>query len=143
MEEKHECEACKNGIEHAIDKHNKAIETFGYVVHHVFGDPHYPFNTNVHSHGFLENLNHLDIQVCLPTDPQVLSEVFDNLSNKILSGQTFEVGKKYSDVVKDYEVTFAMTEEGGRNVLRMIVPDRNGNFKGKLKAQWIGCFEVS
>lgn len=140
-EEGYECEACKNGIEALREKEQALLKNPGWFVHFVFDDEKYPFNTNFHTHGLLENFNHTDLQICLPAPPETSHNIMTNIVEMIKEGKTFEAGKKYPDILgNDLLISFLESEEGGRPILRLICPEKDGTFRGQLvNKQIVGC----
>ncbi|MED2737171.1 DUF4262 domain-containing protein [Bacillus toyonensis] len=83
---------------------------------------------NMHTVGVEQTYKHKDFQIVIYMPPNVAHMLFTMLVDRVKSGETIEVNKKYDDVLEDYDVYFVERAENGRNVLRMILPDKEGNF---------------
>lgn len=148
-EEGFECEACKNGMEALLEKEQRLLKEPGWFVHFVPGSEGFPYETNVHTHGLKENFDHLDLQVCLPMNPHVTHDILTNvIEDNIKKGTKYEAGKKYNDIIepspafKDmkFQILFLKAEENGREVLRLIFPEKDGSFIGEMSTkQMEGC----
>lgn len=101
---------------------------------------------NYHTHGLLEHYGHLDFQFVLPLDPNILHALATKLVNRVKVGERFTAGMRVSGVVENYDVLLMKTTETQRDshvVLRVILPDRNGNIdKGDLDALFAAQFEA-
>jgi len=142
-----ECEACKIGMKAMKEKEAGFLKNPGWFAHYV-PDPTYPNGMNVHTHGLEENFKHLDLQICLAMDQRICHQILNNAIGEIKAGKKFEAGEKYDDVIeaspayKDLKlkVLFLEAEEGGRKVLRMIFPEKDGSFMGQMSSkQMEGC----
>jgi len=137
------CESCGCDIEAAEERAAKSLEEYGWYAHLVYNDPKYPYNCNIHTHGFQANFSHPDLQICMPLDPQVVQGVLIGALKQIEEGAKFEVGQiAYNFIKEGYPVTFARSEECGREVLRIILPDQNKNLDPDTMApefseQWL------
>lgn len=88
------------------------------------------FMCNVHTHG-MEKYNHLDFQIVLALNPQITGIILNNMGLRVQAGETFKSGEVLSDVLADgYKVRLIETEETGRRVLRLLLPDENNNLPG-------------
>ena len=129
-----ECEACKIGLEAAMLKQNESLKKYGWVVHFVVDDIEHPFSTNIHTHG-LYSFGHKDLQICLSLNPEVAHKILIDIVELIKKGNKFEVNKKYSGIIKDYDILFVESNETGRTVLRIIFPNSDGSFEGGIAAE--------
>lgn len=108
---------------------SEKIKKYGFVTHFVLdSDATSPTGHNVHTHG-LEQFGHLDFQIVIPMDTngRMAHRIFRNLVDRVKNGQKFEPGKCYSDIINNYDVSFIRTTENGRSILRVILPDQEGN----------------
>jgi len=121
-----ECDACTFGLDAVREKQNKILSEGGWVADYVHDDPETPYHINYHTHGFLENYKHLDIQMCLPIYVGTLHNIAGIIAEKIKDGAKFEPGKKYSDIIAMFDITFMAVMECERPVLRVIFPDPQG-----------------
>lgn len=107
----------------------KKIKKFGFITHFVTdNDETSPTGHNVHTHG-LEQFGHLDFQIVIPMDNsgRMAHNIFRNLVDKIKDGQKFQAGKCYPNIIANYDVSFILAAENGREILRVILPDTEGN----------------
>jgi len=125
-----QCYACTHGMDAALKKQQELIKKFGFMVHYVPGDCNYPNHTNIHTHGVWESFNHLDFQMCFPLPMETVTGIFHNIVNQIKEGKVFEPGNKYGKIVDNYLVEFILAIEAGRTVLRLLVPNAQGNYSG-------------
>jgi hypothetical protein len=105
------------------------------TIHHVFGDTaNSPSGTNSHTHGLAELRGHHDLQITLPVRPEVAAAVFNRLVHLILNcGMRFRPGDRCPNVANAHmDVGFIASRESGRVVLRVILPDREGNIDPAL-----------
>jgi len=120
---------------------NGIKKEIGWVVHYVFGDDKYPNSTNAHTHGFETKYKHLNIQICLNIDPQIVNSIFWGISRLLDSGKKFSPEKKYANIIEDMNVMFAYAKSNNELVLRLILPDEKGNLRSEMKIfkeQWDG-----
>lgn len=126
--------------------HEETMREFGWYAHHVFDDEQSPTGANAHTHGFEETWHHPDIQIAYPLPGQVAHGIFWTVVGHLKEGKRYEPGIRYSDILQNYDVMFAWAQEGGRRVLRMILPDEEnrverGRIRGKYAKQWEGTEE--
>ncbi len=121
------------------DKETKMIEEYGYMVHMVYDDPD-TGGANLHSHG-ITRINCPDLQIVVGLPPNILSPLFNDYYEMMKSGQKIEIGKNYDEFLHGYSVQFIWAVEQNRDVLRMILPDKQGNLDkekmdDKFSFQW-------
>jgi len=116
------------------------LEVHGWYAHCVpSGDKTTPTGFNYHTHGFEKSYGHKDIQIVLPINPKVAHELIIAILSKIKSGVRFEVDIEYTGIMKnDYKVRFIAAKEYSRDVLRLLIPDKDGEFKGMYAKQFKG-----
>lgn len=123
-EPNHRCVVCEDGLGALVERERQMMEEHGWYIHAVQDDKQFPFKFNAHTHGVTENFNHPDLQIVFPLQFGVINSLLKIVIDRIKEGERFEPGKRYSEICgDDYEVVFVETEEGGRKVLRMIIPD--------------------
>jgi hypothetical protein len=110
------------------------MKTVGWHAHIVAEDPSAPYGANYHTHGLVESFGHLDIQVVFPIDPRTIHGIVKKLIDQIKDGKKFKHGDRVDGVIQsatdiEYQVLLINAIEGGRNVLRMIIPDAAGNLE--------------
>lgn len=127
---------------------NAHININGWVVDLVGGHDDMPFGMDLHTHGLLENYNHPDLQLVLPLDRKLMNSIIRTCVDMVKDGTKFEPGKPYSKIVKGMDVGFAEAVEDDRMVLRLIFPDKNGNWSrdtiaGDLVKQFEGTIDAN
>lgn len=124
------------------DKEKEMQKDYGFYCHMVpSGDPESPTGTNYHTHGIPISLNHPDVQIVMALPPQIYGPIIHSVYNFIKEGNIIEVGKYYDDFLQGLSVEFAWATECGRDILRMILPDKEGNtsfdtIDNPYKEQW-------
>lgn len=101
-----------------------------------------PYSINCHTHQLWEKYNHLDIQVCLALSPEILKKIIAMAAEKVAGGVRFMPQHQYTGILPNLPVLFEFSYDGGRLVLRMILPDERGAFKGAFKGQYSGTFTL-
>jgi hypothetical protein len=128
------CTACQGmSIDDLQKLEQKNKEKYGWVFHVVVEHPIY--GTEVHTHGLLEKYGHPDLQLCFdflkcfPPDrgKQVISNILWDFVNRIKDGETFSAEQRVSGILKGYDVRLVAATENQRPVLRIIIPDKDGN----------------
>lgn len=110
----------------------------GWYIHFDMLSSDHPYNVNIHTHG-LYRFDHLDVQICFPLTREDAYTLLLGIVERISNGDRFAPGIRYPDVLHGHHVEFAEAKEDGRVVLRLILPDRNGDLRGELSDQWKGC----
>lgn len=110
------------------EKERELLAKYGFVIHNVFPSSEEEILWSHHTHGLKENFNHMDLEIVLPVNPNIAGAVIHGMVELIKEGESFE-NKLISDkVIRDYDVQLVKTKEGKREVLRIILPDKNGKF---------------
>jgi hypothetical protein len=124
-----ECAGCRDGIKAVQDRQREMMEKHGWIVHYVTHDHDCsPTGVNIHTHGLPEKFGHLDIQIVCPLSQMVAHGVLYNCVAKIKEGKTFVPGEVVEGLVTNgYKVKFVQAREMGRDVLRLIIPDKSNN----------------
>lgn len=112
----------------------KMMEKYGWVVDFVFDGEKTKCDTgtgiDAHTHGLLENFDHTDLQIVLPLEADTAHSILYTAVERIKKGEKFHAGGLYSDILSGgYKVTFINAKQGDRDVLRMILPDEDGNLE--------------
>lgn len=122
-----------------LAKERRDRETHGFYAHYVFATeaqapargrgPHYG---NMHTHGFPESYDgQLDIQIVLPIPPEHGHGIFWEINDLLKKGTRFAHNDEIAGVLRPpYKIRLFKTTETGREVLRLIFPDKNGLFPG-------------
>lgn len=88
---------------------------------------------DAHTHGIEEKFGHMDLQCVLPINADLVGDIFHRIVKMIKEGTKFESGKCYGDIVNNkYKIRFLTAMEGDREVLRIIIPDKNGKLHKEL-----------
>lgn len=136
---KPKCECCENPTE-ALRKQEELFDKFGWIIHMVANDDG---SLNAHTHGLPEKYGHIDLQIALNMPPNVIGSVMHTIVDEIAAGRTFKEGEIADKIIKPpYKVTFVKRMECGREVLRVIIPDKDGNLEQDKQipgyaSQWI------
>lgn len=117
-----------------IDKRNSMIKEYGWTIDAVYPtEDSKSLFANIHTHGLEENFSHKDLQCVMPIDPETIHDIFSIIIEKIKNGDKFEEGKCYSGVLNgDYKVRLVKARESGREVLRVILPDKNNKLHREI-----------
>jgi len=109
------------------------MEKYGWFVHFVPDDEDCPNSVNYHTHGVERSFGHPDLQICFPLSRDIAHSILSNIVDDIKAGSRFEPGKKYNEIIGGgLSVEFIHAMECGRKVLRIIFPDKNGNYEGAV-----------
>lgn len=108
-------------------REDRSMAVWGYYIHYVTSDPEVgPGLANIHTHGIGETWGHPEFQVVVPIPPDVATAILDVLADRVKAGERFEAGRRYGDVIARLDVMMVEATEGGRPVLRVILPDPAG-----------------
>lgn len=132
------CEAQRQGKSHQEGMaeyrkwEHKQMEKYGWYSHYV--PPDTAGLANIHTHGIQESFGHPDLQIVVSLAPNLVSSIFANIVERIKAGEKFVAAEKVSKIITDFDITFADAIENDRWVLRIILPDAEGNLElGKIK----------
>ena len=128
--------------------HKDMITKHGFCVHYVKEEKTFPYKVNIHTHGIEDHLGHPDLQIVLPVPPDVAASLFAILYVKIKDGARFSDGQVLNtpeDEIK-LPIKFVSAKEGGRDLLRVILPDVEGRtsyseMSDKFRRQYLGSFQ--
>lgn len=122
----------------------KQMEKHGWFAHYVFDDPATPYGVNAHTHGLPMTFKHPDIQIVMPLPPELVHCVFSSAIELIKGGVRFEhLSPSHAGILKSYLVRFIKAQESGRDVLRMILPDKHGCiYPPHMDEDWVRQFEL-
>lgn len=115
------------------------IVTYGFHIHYVFGvvakrTPKGPEIrlANIHTHGLTETFGHNDLQIVFPLEPEVASGILHTIVDTIQKGKKYKNGETVEEILKKgYKIRLQRFTEGDRKVLRIILPDKEGNLNPK------------
>ena len=121
------------------------MKKHGFFIHMVPNDDtQSPSGINIHTHGLEYSFNHINFQFVVPVGETLAMQLMHTLVDTIREGATYEPGKKYSEVLENYNVTFIEATECDRKVLRMIFPDKNGNIdEDKIEEPYKQQYDIS
>lgn len=131
------CDACREGIEAVEKKEAQAMKDIGWYAHYVTDDPGTPFQFNYHTHGFPQKFGHPDIQVCFPVPFDIAHRIAWSAAHHLEEGGKLEAGKSSDAILEGYEVMCIKAHESGRDVIRLVLPDKNGRFEGEFFKQML------
>lgn len=104
-----------------------SMNMYGFLTHAVMPCEHCPDAVyNLHTHGLEESNNHKDLQIVLPVDPKIAHQIIWIIVHLIENGFKCIPGKRSSEVFDGMDVEFMLAEETGRQVIRVLLPDKNG-----------------
>jgi hypothetical protein len=118
----HNFESIKKSIDLALKK-------YGWYIHYIPDDTDTPYNFNSHTHNLSKKFGHPDLQIVFPLPHTVVEPLFSRLVNIIKNEKmVFTAGEVYypHKGYDNYPITFIKAAESGREVLRVILPDRFG-----------------
>lgn len=119
-----------------LEQERVGVEKTGWYMHYVPSGDNTPFGANAHTHGWPENFNHPDIQICIPASMQIMHTIFWDIFNDFIKkGIKLEPGKSYSNIIRNYEMRSVEAKECGRTVIRLCAPDKHGEYTGEFAKQ--------
>lgn len=117
----------------------KMMRQHGWYAHFVPGDEDFPNSINYHTHGVERSFGHADLQICFPIPPDTCHQIFSLVVDNIKEGARYLPGVQYPDIIdNDLKVAFIEAMECGRQVLRLIFPDKNGAYEGQIYQSQFG-----
>ncbi len=109
-----------------MDKH-------GWYVHFVPNDDNFPNHINYHTHGLPESFGHPDLQICFPLSTEVAHQILSCIIDQIKNGEHFEPNRRYEKKVgNNLSVEFIEAIEYNRKLLRVVFPNKDGNYEGEV-----------
>lgn len=102
------------------------IKKYKWYFHYVVG---YPSGcVNAHTHGVADHFGHMDLQITLPIAQSRIQGIFNTVMDRIKSGDRFVDGQIADRILREpCKVKFVLAEDGDRAVMRIILPDPEGN----------------
>ena len=130
---KDDCEACADGIDAVLAKQDKAMQDVGWYWHYVPLEE----KVNIHTHGFAESFNHPDFQIVLAgLPPAVYQSILNNFAERVKAGDVFKEDDVVENIIKSpYKVRLTTSTESQRNVLKIILPDPQGNLSKETQEE--------
>lgn len=114
-------------LEHLEAWEDAALKTHGWYTHYVTGG-------RCHTHGLPEKYGHPDLELVFPLSVDAAHAVLAGAVALIKEGRTFVDGQVADDVLSSgFRVRFVQTTEGGRRVLRVLLPDPVNRLPGEAE----------
>ena len=89
------------------------------------------YMANAHTHG-LEKYGHLNFQIVLALLIHVVGKILNDIGLRVQAGEKFKSDDVLSDALADgYNIRLLEVEEGGRKVLRILLPDPENHLPGE------------
>ena len=127
-EEGHECAMCSGKMTaDSLEAWEKEMTRKHGFCSHFVGDPDCRYS-NYHTHGFRKTWDHDDFQIVVSIPPNVANNLFWTFADRVKAGERFSDGSQVDKILKGHLVHLKKAREGGRDVLRIILPDKNGLF---------------
>jgi hypothetical protein len=107
------------------------MEKHGWYAHFVLAEDESGV-ADIHTHGIEQTFGQPDLQVTLPlptSEAKVILRLFHNVVDYIKQGVELRNGVYLDRVVSGMKVKLVAAEEGGRPILRMILPDAQGKLE--------------
>ena len=101
---------------------NGSCETCGCEEHSFL-----PYACNAHTHG-MERYKHKDFQIVLAYPSQEIGWILNSMGLRVQAGERFQAGDMVAGIYEDCDLRLDEAEEDGRNVLRVVVPDKYNRF---------------
>ena len=83
----------------------------------------------------MEEFNHKNFQVVLDVGDEIACYIINSLCERVRDGQTQGASMGSGDIItgiySQYPLKLAQAWEGGRQVLRVLLPDDEGRFPGE------------
>jgi len=123
------CACCDGGMtkQDLANWEQENLKKNGFYIHAVPCSDNDKF-MNFHTHGFDRTWDHPDFQMVFPIPPGAVRSIFWTIADRVKAGEKFKAGDLVEKVIKDLPVMFVTAHEGGRQLLRIIFPDKNGKF---------------
>jgi hypothetical protein len=115
-------------FEEAARRMRSGLERHGWYAHYVCAADHMPGGVCYHTHGLDMSTGHPDLQIVLPINHEVAHGIFHQIADRIKAGEEFEAGKVFEGVT-DFGAMLVEAKEKDRPVMRVIIPDGEGNFE--------------
>lgn len=146
------CQMLANGVPEnvALAKMKETMEAMiaknGFMIHVLNEyDVNSPTGANAHTHGIQETFGQLDLQLVIPVSKELTQRIFLILIDEIKNGAVFVKNEPFKCESLGYSVNFALAQEAGRVVHRVIMPDteycvEQGKMAHPYSIQWDGTY---
>ncbi len=99
-----------------------------WIIHYILDDPGpYPYLCNAHTHG-MGKYRHPDFQMVLNLPQEHICYLLNTMEMRVQGGETFHDGDMVSGIYEDCSIRLKKVRETGRDVLRLIIPDKHNRF---------------
>lgn len=98
-----------------------------WIVHYVIDVTGPGGIINAHTHG-IENYQHSDFQVVLNLPPEHIGYLLNTMGRRVQNGERFAPGQLVFGLYEDCPIRLEKFRETGRDVLRIIIPDKKNRF---------------
>jgi hypothetical protein len=99
---------------------DKQIKEHGWYMHYI--------EDNYHTHHVLESFGHPDFQTVMNMTEETISGILSNFVDRVKDGEKFSAGQIVEGIADNgYKIKLVGAIEDGRPVLRLIIPEANGN----------------
>ena len=78
-------------------------------------------------HG-MDKYGHMDFRIVLALSPEEVCRILNTLGQRVQAGERFRAGDYVSGIYLDCDIRLDEYEETGRQVLRIVIPDRNNRY---------------
>lgn len=76
----------------------------------------------------MDKYGHMDFQIVLALSPEEVCRILNTLGQRVQAGERFRAGDYVSGIYLDCDIRLDEYEETGRQVLRIVIPDRNNRY---------------
>lgn len=122
-----DCIVCRKGMAAYRQWEAKMMAEYGFIYHTLEDDTTSPTRHNVHTHGLLKRFGHPDLQMIAQIPSEVACYYLETIVRRIKNAEQFKAGDHVT--LNGYACLFVNAIESGRPVLRIIVPDKDGNLE--------------
>jgi hypothetical protein len=102
----------------------------------IVGDADSPTGFSAHTHGLERGWGHPDFEVVLRIPGDLAYDILATLAKRVKAGERFLAGARVGDVIEHYDVLLVAAREDTRDVLRVILPDKEGRLDGTMAAPY-------
>ncbi|MDO4274132.1 MAG: DUF4262 domain-containing protein [Eubacteriales bacterium] len=106
---------------------NRNKETMTWNIHYVINTIGPGGIINAHTHG-MNVYGHKDFQVVLNFPIWHIGYLLNEMGHRVQNGERFSPGQLIQGIYEDCPIRLETFRETGRDVLRIIIPDKNNRF---------------
>ena len=96
---------------------------------------------NAHTHG-MARYDHPDFQMVLAAEPNEIGRILNSFGLMVQNGYKFKDGEYVAGIYEDCVVRLQKFQENDREVLRVIIPDRNNIFPEDPRCEEPYCHQL-